>query len=502
MGLFRTAKTYITNLAAVARGGVSISTIRQTMPSEYTSTLVSALLPRKYAEFHDKDLTDLSKWDHKNILKILRAVSPEASQAVSTYLRIFDSGFRYSVKKTDGSLHQSATDALLKLVGQLEATDIRAGFSLPNKLNDLSQRFALDCLFKGAIAGEMVFDKDLRVQSIQYVDPWSIDFVWDKDLMKYVPYQWQVGVRRKLDIPNFFYIPVDPLGEDPYGEEQITPAIQAIIFKAMVLQDLRMAIHMNGWDRLDFSILDNAIRANIPLTERNDPAAAKKYYDAAISEITTMYKGLKPDDNIVHTDNIKVSPVRGTMGGGKFDPKPLLDVLDNQIANALKTFQVILSKKFGGGSEGFTSSEMVLYVKLVGGYQNIVENFWERALSLALRVQSGLLVDVDFSYYKPELRTDTEIAQYIAVAIANVNSSYASGAIGQNERIGRIREIGGYEGPVPNDLNPNPVTTMPTEPNQPERPPSSEPGKEEKRKETNRSRRSGRRQLETETSLF
>ncbi len=472
-----------------SNGIISASSIRTTSPNEYP--LFSGITPRAYREFQGKDLLSLSSWDHKSILKVLRAVSPEVSQAITLYLRVFDSGYSIEVKKQNGEIHQQAKDLLFKMINNWEQVNITR-FSMPNSIRSLSSRFALDALIKGAIAGELVIDKDLNVLGLEYVDPWSIEFEWNKDEKRWIPFQMDVNQKVILDIPNFIYVPVDPLGNDPYGEEQISSCIQSVIFKFMVMQDLQMAIHTNGWRRMDFEILEEAILKNAPPEIKNNATRLNQFISSQLTLITDTYKALKPDDNIVHTDSIKVRSIEAPRGG-MFDPKALLDVIDNQIANGLKTFAVLLSKRFGGSTEGFTSSEMILYIKLVGGFQRIVEELFERALQLALRVQYGIVASVDMEFNKPELRTDMELAQWRAVEIGNIKKAYDYQAIGFKEMQQRLREIAKMKGPIPDDLREF-MREDNKNPDEPERPTISEEEKERRRAETNRERRSGRQE--------
>uniref|UniRef100_A0A6H1ZA30 Portal protein n=1 Tax=viral metagenome TaxID=1070528 RepID=A0A6H1ZA30_9ZZZZ len=465
--------------------GIRISPVRQSTPNNWT--LYASTLGRQYKEYHSKDLTEIGTWDHKTLLQVLRSVSPEASHAITMYLRVFDGTFSVRGIANNGEIDERATNALKTLITKFNQNDI-ARFSLPNNVRDIALKFALDCLIKGAIAGELIFDKNFRVTGIAYVDPWSIEFKID-DNGRYYPVQYQTDKLVSLDIPNFFYVPVDPLGDDPYGEEGITTAIRPIIFKTMLMQDLRMAVHVNGWQRLDFKVLEEAILKNIPPNVKNDSAQLSSFIERQLNDIIETYKALNPDDNIVHTDSVEVTPIQPARGI-TLDPKPLLDVIDNQIANGLKTFQILLSKKFGGGSEGFTSSEMVLYVKLVGSYQKIVESLLERALALGLRMENGIMATVDIEFRKPELRTDTELSQWQTIAIANIAQMYDEQAIGLQEKTERLREIGGFDGPVPDDISEERLNGG-NNPNEPERPSSAEGEKERKRKETNRRRRSG-----------
>lgn len=470
----------------------AVGTVRQTQPNEWT--LPQGTIPRQYREFQGKDLTKLSTWDHKTILKLLRSVSPEASHAITTYLRVFDSGYTIKVKTLNGQLHQQGKELLTKMITSWTRYEMDQ-FSMSNNVRTLALKFALDVLVKGGISSELVIDDDLSVLGPEYVDPWSIEFDWNEKENRHIPYQYNYQKGEKagqvvLDVPNFFYVPVDPLGNDPYGEEPISSAIQAIVFKFQVMQDLRMAIHTNGWRRMDFKVVEEAISKHAPAKLKSDQEAYDNFIMAHLNAIKTAYASMSPDENIVHTDNIEVSAIEAQKGG-MFDPKALMDVIDNQIANALKTFAVLLSKKFGGGSEGFTSSEMVLYIKLIGGFQRIVEEIFERMFTLALKVQYGLVVNVEFDFAKPELRSDLELSQWRRVELENIKAAYNYKSIGLKEMQERIRALMAFSGPVPEDTREEILEGM-TGVNDPERDPTGEEERNRRRIETNRNRRSGR----------
>ncbi len=460
----------------------------KTHPNEFF--LFGSLMGRQFQEYHNRNLNDIATWDHKSILKIIRQISPEASQAITTYLRIFDSGYTYTVRKANGDVHEQAKAVLTNLISKFEAPNGQT-FEMPKKLRDLAQKFALDVIVKGAISGELVLNEDLRPVYPVYVDPWSIDFQWDPGTQRFIPRQIQGDGVAVLDIPTFFYIPVDPLGNDPYGEEQINSAIRAILFKIMVMQDLKQAIHTNAWKRLHISVLEEIIIKNAPPLIRSDEKKLADFVQSQLTAYRTEFAKLAPDDNFITTDTVEIKGVEAGNSGsrGILDPTPLLNAVDNQIANALKTFSVLLSKKFGGGSEGFTSSEMILYIKMIAGYQSIVEDIFERAFTMALRFM-GIIASVEFKFKKPELRTDIELSQWRRVETENITVLFNEQAIGEKEKAQRLREISGFEGPVPEDIAKERIIGGP-KPNEPERPSESEEGKERQRAETNRERRSG-----------
>jgi hypothetical protein len=134
---------------------------------------------------------------------------------------------------------------------------------------------------------------------------------------------------------------------------------------------------------------------------------------------------------------------------------------------------------------------MILYIKVVGGYLKVVEDIFELMFRLALRVQYGFTgIKVDVEFEKPELRSEIELAQWLAIAIKNVTAMYDEQAIGDKEKRQRLRELGKFRGPVPNDALPERRVTQ-TQVNDAERPTRSEEEKENKRAETNKQRRSG-----------
>jgi len=241
---------------------------------------------------------------------------------------------------------------------------------------------------------------------------------------------------------------------------------------------------------MDFTVVEEAIAKNIPNKVRNDREAYDAEVMKHVTAIKTAYANIAPDENLVHTDNIQIKAIEAQKGG-MFDPKALMDVIDNQIANALKTFAVLLSKRFGGGSEGFTSSEMVLYTKLIGGYQRVVEELFERAFQLGLKFQHGLVVNVEVDFQKPELRSESEQAQYRAIGIENVKKLYNYKSIGLAEMQERLRLLEGFSGPVPNDIRDD-ILEVHSNVNDVERDPTGEYERNRQRVEANRNRRSGR----------
>ena len=89
--------------------GSRVGTIPQkSQPNRYP--LSSGDLPRQYREFQNKDLNEIGNWSHENILKVIRATSPEASHAISLYLRLFDSGYVIEVTNLNGVPHKQGQE--------------------------------------------------------------------------------------------------------------------------------------------------------------------------------------------------------------------------------------------------------------------------------------------------------------------------------------------------------------------------------------------------------
>lgn len=470
-------------------GSKSIAVGRRTvdaLTSTISSSNIFTYVPRQFREYHKYDLTQLSKLNSQDIIRLLVYVEPTVSHAFSNYLRVFDSGYYITARKPNGKVHDQGQVYLDGLIDRLNNPS-QQGFSFDQSLSNFYLQCAGSVLLDGAVSAEMAFDKNYRVTGLYPVDPMTIDFKWNGT--RAYPVQGSGFSETSLDYRNFFYIPVDPIAGDPYGTNQVLSAIQAVMNKLRLLQDFARALKNLGFDRIDVSIDQEQILLAAKQQGITQPDKIIEYINTVIAEAKTSIRDLEADDNPVHLDTLTLTALGGKNVQAGVNLQAIVDVLMSDIASAMKSYATILGKRFGGSTEGYTSIEALLFIQLIVGFQSIVERLMERMFTLALQVEAGIQAYADWEWYEPSLRPIYESSQYFAAYSLMLYEEEKLGSVSESERNRRVRRMLKLKGDPPADAKRDP-DFVPSGKSNPQRDVSQEDEKEKKRKESNRDRRS------------
>jgi len=476
----------ITNLSL---GSKSIAVGRKTLDALTSLTAFSNIftyVPRQFKEYHKFDLTQLSKLNSTDLIRLLVYIEPTVSHAFSNYLRVFDSGYFLTARNPNGKVHDQGQAYLDGLIDRLNNPN-QQGFSFDQSLSNFYLQCASSVLLEGAVSAEIAFDENYRVMGLYSVDPMTIDFKWDGK--RSYPVQGSGFSEVSLDYRNFFYIPVDPIAGDPYGTNQVLPAIQAVMSKLRLLQDFARVLQNLGFDRIDISINQEQVLVAAKAQGITQPDKIVAFIDKVIAEANTSLENLEVDANPVHLDTLTLSALGGKNMQAGANLQAIVDVLMSDIASAMKSYATILGKRFGGSTEGYTSIEALLFIQLIVGFQSIVERLMERMFTLALQVEAGIQAYADWEWYEPSLRPIYESSQYFASYSLMLWEEEQLGAISEDERNRRVRRMLKLKGDPPADAKRDPDFS-PSGKNNPQRDVSQEDEKERKRKESNRDRRS------------
>lgn len=400
----------------------------------------STFLPRRYGDIHRIDLTKQSQLSAPEILDILADTHPDISYAVWQFLRVANSGWTVTAKNLTGEPDARGQNLVDDLVSQFTSTPNSGRFEESKSLNNLLNQLHLSIIKDGACAGEAVLFDNLRdVAEIAPVDVNSIYFRRGED-GRNVPWQyqgmenggrrnrgsdnspgpgqeevWENGYKR-LDYPNFFYEALDPKIGDPYGRSPILPVLQVVFFYMQVLIDLKAAVHIVGYPRIEAKILEEVVAKNCPGTIRNNPDKYAEWLNARLTELINLYSQLNPDDVMVHYDSVELGMV-GQAARASFDIRGLIDVLDHQMAASLKTLMTILGRK-EGSTETYVSTDMMLYAKGVEDVQKVSEALLERAFTFALNLK-GFQGTVDFEFDAIDFRSEEQRQKDFGESILN-----------------------------------------------------------------------------------
>jgi hypothetical protein len=258
--------------------------------------------------------------------------------------------------------------------------------------------------------------------------------------------------------------------------------------KFRLLQDFARALHNLGFDRIDIAIDQEAV---IKAAQTKGMIDTQKLTDEINNVVATAKKSmesLEADDNPVHLDFMKLTALQGRNSTTGMNVQAIVNVLLSDMASGLKTYATILGKRFGGSSEGYTSVEGLLFIKMIEGFQSICKRILDRIFTLALQVEGGIQAYADWQWIVPSLRPEYESAQYYAAYSLMLWEEEQLGSISIDERNVMIRKMLGQKGSPPSEAQRNPEFKPSGGPT-PQRDVSQETDKEKKRKEANKDRK-------------
>lgn len=457
---------------------------------EYAKKGLTSLIPRQFLEYHKYELSNLANLNSTDILRLMVYIEPNVSHAISNYLRVFDSGYYLTAYKPNGTTHKEGEAFLNEVVMRLNNPQGNY-FISDTSLTKLVLELATHTLLDGALSGEVEFDENYIAAGLHSIDPASINF--NSRNGRVIPFQTTGIGEVPLDYPTIFYIPVDSIAGDPYGTNQILSVIQPVMNKFRLLQDFARALHNLGFDRIDIEIDQQAVIDSCKARGLTDPNMILAEIRRVVEEAKTAMQSLDADDNPVHLNLLTLKALEGKNASKGLDVQAVVNVLLSEIASGLKTYSTILGKRFGGDTEGYTSVEALLFIKLVEGFQAICKRLLDRMFTLILRVEGGIQAYASWEWLEPSLRPTYESAQYYSAYSLMLWEEEQLGAISQQERNSMVRKMLRRKGPPPSDAK-RVDGFAPSSKSQPQRDVSQEDEKENKRGDTNRDRKTGEQQ--------
>ncbi|RBN41493.1 hypothetical protein DMN50_09825, partial [Priestia megaterium] len=325
------------------------------------------------SEFRNKDVMES--------LKLIRDLNPTASMAIWNFLRLSNTGHELECLKPTGSNDKQGLDYINNLAKRVGALYGGGTDQLINVLH-------LTAFTQGAICLEVELNEGLNdVVDFHAVDPTSVDFRKDKETGEIQLVQKQSdGTYKVLNREQVFYQPLDPDIGDPYGRSPILPVLQVVFFQTEVLKDLKAVAHNQGHARFDISIVEESILKNIPPSIASQgEQAVRQFVGKYIGDIEAAFNKLKPDDNFIHPDSVKVEMTGGT-NGKSMDATALINIINQQLVASLKQLPILLGLN-ETSTETHGTVQWQIYVAGIESIQRGVKRVIERAYNVALQVQ-------------------------------------------------------------------------------------------------------------------
>lgn len=337
---------------------------------QFRSRGITSILPRR----NEKSWKVRADRDTLRTLRIIMDRDPDVSKAVENFILLIGKGYKTTAYRRSENLDAKKTEDP-RAQALIDQWDREVGREYGGGIESLIPVWVKTLLWHGAVANELELSDNLRqVVDMHPVPPDSVVFKRDPEsgaLRRGVMVPRSqvsrltaegVGIDADgfLELPErqFQYVPYHPHVNEPYGTSPLVPVIAAIFFKVELLEDTRMAIHVNGHGRLDVKIDNNAIYATMPdsLKRIGMEEQAREWVRERIREVSANFQAIEADESFFHDSTVETKDISPKAIP---DLKGIMGVIDNQVIAGVKQLPILL-----GRNEGATTTHATVQWQL------------------------------------------------------------------------------------------------------------------------------------------
>ena len=400
-------------------------------------------------------------------IRQLARVNGDVSATVSATVRCANTPLNFRVYDADHQLSPDGSNLLRSILNRLETQfDYSTGYDSRQSIAGLTETLLRSVVLTGAASAELTLDKTRLPYSVKAVPVekviWVVSTKADGVNQLLFPRIVSTKGNIDLDIPTFFYSALDYDPTSAYTYSPLEPSINAAIFHAEVIQDLRRVVTRTGHSRLLVSLDYQELIKSAPLDVRSDATQLGAWVEQVRSDISTEIEKLSPEAAIVTYSTITAEYLSSTIGAGS-DYTGLIGIIDSVLATSLKIPMSCLGK--GKSSQNSSSVESLLFIKQCAGMQPPVETVLSRALTLACRLvgfDGYVKVKFDDINLRPKLETEAFLAMEQARVLEQLNYAFigdseAGELLGTGPLSTEFKPLAGT-----NFLNPMPAAAPPS----------------------------------------
>lgn len=376
----------------------------------------------------DRLLDVRDKSSTPRVMKALAKSSPDLSSAINSLLRTgIPERYTLVARDMDGVISPEATALAHELLRRLTYLGNADGsYGAQMSLQTLSETLALDALLYGAMAGEVALDKARVPASLNAVSVTTLKMYEEDNSTRFV--QEVAGTEIDLDIPTFVFVPVDQMADDAYPSSYFEGAIQPLMADLDFNNDLRRALKRAVLPRFVASVDSEKVKKFTPPEILADPDKFAAYKEEIILAVETTLNSANPEEAFVGFDYVAYQYV-----DGGHDPSEIIQrvqgVLNSKLAAGAKTLPVVLGH---GSNSNASSTEAMLYVKHANLLRVKLNEFYSRALTVAVRIM-GQDAYVEFAYRPIDLRPESELEAFRSMEQSRVLDLLSLGMIPDEE---------------------------------------------------------------------
>ena len=350
------------------------------------------------------------------LLVLLNAVSPEISKACWDFQQFANSSWTFTTEGGEDSPGLSCDAGV-------HGTIARNGLSV----NTIFDKLYASAFVRGSYFFELVLQGRTPV-GLAICDPILAKVrpasEADKRKGKDFEYGQMInGEFRPFRGETVVYAPVNSQITTGYGIPLINSSVFAAVFMIGLLYDIRRVISQQGYYRLDFSydveqmnkkVANNAFQLG---TDEADD-----FIEQQLDRLRTFYDQLGPADSIVHTSDVDVDDISGSMNAqGLGALNSVIDLLRNQLTLACKSVPILMGIN-NSTSETHANRQWENYMGTIRSCQRTLVDKLDSIFTLALRYQ-GIQDRVKFQFRELSATTAMILAQTEIAALESIDKA-------------------------------------------------------------------------------
>lgn len=412
---------------------------------------IASILPRR----NERSWKVRADRDTLRTLRVIMDRDPDVSKAVENFVLLVGKGYKataYTRTETTGG--QPIEDKRAQKV--IDDYDHRVGGEYGGGILSLIPVWIKTLLWQGAVANELQMSENLRyVEDMHPVSPDAIVFKRDPESGRLrrgvmVPRSATADLAAAgitLDADGFLemgerqfqYVPYHPHVNEPYGMSPLIPVIAAIFFKVELLEDAKMAIHVNGHGRLDVTIDNEALYKAMPenLKRQGFENQARDWVRSRIADVSKSFQAIGSDESFFHDSTTTAKSIAPTVIP---DLEGIMNVIDNQVISGVKQLPILL-----GRNEGATTTHATvqwqLFAVQVEAFARIVARIIEWSHEQALAAEGiAAYSKVEFEPIRASDRLADEQAREKLIAnwIASIKQGWADNEEASMDVLGHV----------------------------------------------------------------
>ena len=323
--------------------------------------------------------------DKFKCVEIITEQTPDGQQALNTYLRLAHQGV--SMK-----FHNARTGEVTSKYDR-EARVFCANMNHVSAggLDALIDQLHESAITRGGMACEVVVAPDaMSIDEVVIVDPSGFSFEWNDQLRRYEIYQdyYTTGRGRDrvdLNTGNFLFIPFQPKVGHPDGKLAFEATIIAIEHYYKLLEDSLTVLNRIGYPRYDVAIDRKALLESALPEEIATPEKIAELFNREFDRIETSMRSIGKDNDILHFDSTKVTPLGAGANGSGIDVRAWFEAFEPMIANAFKLTNVLMNR-LDGGSYSLGTVEFRIVTDTVDSMRRSSKRIIEKIMDMWARV--------------------------------------------------------------------------------------------------------------------